>query len=320
MFRWLHPHRNRRFGECQFVLDVKMRTRQMRVARWRAAGTGLAGVMALALFALVFWRGGQWFLDDAVYKNPALAIQHVEVRTDGVIAPAVIRGWAMVRPGQNLLSLDLMRVKRDLEMHSPIAGVSVERMLPGTLRIRVTERQPVAQAFTLQPRRGGGFDAVPHDFDETGVVMQPLDPAWRLTPVPSNTLLPTLTGVPPQDLNPGHQAESPQVLAALRLLTELDRSPMAGLAELQSINVASPEILEATTSQGASITFALNHFDVQLRRWRAVYNHGQAEGKAIAALDISISNHLPVRWVASNTVPPLLNQFVKPNKPKRKNV
>lgn len=320
MFRWLHPHRNRRFGERQFVLDVKMRTRQMRVARWRAAGAGLAGVMALALFALVFWRGGQWFLDDAVYKNPAFAIQRVEVRTDGVIAPAVIRGWAMVRPGQNLLSLDLMRVKRDLEMHSPIAGVSVERVLPGTLRIRVTERQPVAQAITLQPRRGGGFDAVPHDFDETGVVMQPLDPAWRLTPAPSNALLPTLTGVPPQDLNPGHQAESPQVLAALRLLTELDRSPMAGLAELQSINVASPEILEATTSQGARITFALNQFDVQLRRWRAVYNHGQAEGKAIAALDISISNHLPVRWVASNTVPPLLNQFVKPNKPKRKNV
>jgi cell division septal protein FtsQ len=320
MFRWLHPHRNRRFGERQFVLDVKIRTRQMRVARWRAAGAGLAGVLALALFALVFWRGGQWFLADAVYENPAFAIQHVEVRTDGVIAPAVIRSWAMVRPGQNLLSLDLMRVKRDLEMYSPMAGVSVERVLPGTLRICVTERQPVAQAITLQPRRGGGFDAVTHDFDETGVVMQPLDPAWRLTPVPSNALLPTLTGVPPKDLNPGHQAESPQVLAALRLLTELDRSPMAGLAELQSINVASPEILEATTSQGARITFALDQFDVQLRRWRAVYNHGQAEGKAIAALDISISNHLPVRWVANNTVPPLLNQFVKPNKPKRKNV
>jgi len=52
------------------------------------------------------------------------------------------------------------------------------------------------------------------------VVMQPLDPAWRLTPAPTNALLPTLTGVPPKDLNPGHQAESPQVLAALRLLAE----------------------------------------------------------------------------------------------------
>jgi cell division septal protein FtsQ len=320
MFRWLHRNRNRRFGERQFALDVKLRTRQMRVARWQKTGAGLAGVMALALFALLFWRGGNWLLTNLVYDNPAFAIRRVDVRTDGVIAPAVIRRWAMVRPGQNLLSLDLMRVKRDLEMYSPIAGVCVERLLPGTLRISVTERQPVAQAITFQPRRGGGFNAVTNDFDGEGVVMQPLDPAWRLTPAPTNALLPTLTGVPPKDLNPGHQAESPQVLAALRLLAELDRSPMAGMVELQSINVTSPEILEATTSQGARITFSLGQFDVQLRRWRDIYDHGQEEGKAIATLDISISNHLPVRWVDGNSVRPLLHQFVKPNKPKRKNV
>jgi cell division septal protein FtsQ len=320
MFPFLHRNRNRRFTERQFVLDVKLRTRQMRAARWRATGTGLAGLLALALFALLFWRGGRWFLSDAVYDNPAFAIQRVDIRTDGVLAPQVIRRWAMVRVGQNLLSLDLMRVKHDLEMYSPIAGVSVERVLPGALRISVTERQPIAQALILQPRSGGGFNSVVQDFDATGMVMQPVDPAWRLIPLPPGALLPTLTGVPPKDLSPGHQAESPQVLAALRLLTELDRSPMAGIVELQSIDVSSPQVLEATTSQGAHITFSLDQFDVQLRRWRDIYDHGQAEGKAIASLDISITNHLPVRWVAGNSLPPLLNQFVKPTKPKRKNV
>jgi cell division septal protein FtsQ len=320
MFRWLHPNRNRRYREREFVLDVKMRTRQMRVARWRATGVGLGVVMALALFALVFWRGERWLLDDAVFDNPAFAIQRVDVRTDGVIAPAVIRRWALVRPGQNLFALDLMRVKRDLEMYSPIAGVCVERVLPGTLRISVTERQPVAQAVTLEPRRGGGFNAVIHDFDETGVVMQPLDPACRLTPAPTNEFLPALIGVPAKDLNSGRQAESPQVLAALRLLTELDRSPMAGLVELQSINVASPEVLEAATTQGARITFSLDHFDVQLRRWRDIYDHGQGEGKAIATLDLSISNHLPVRWMAAGALPPLPGPAVKPNNLRRNHV
>jgi cell division septal protein FtsQ len=219
-----------------------------------------------------------------------------------------------------LFLLDLMRVKRDLEMYSPVAGVSVERALPGTLRIYVTERQPLAQAVSLQPRRGGGFNAVTNDFDPSGVVMQPLDPAWLLAPAPTNAFLPTLTGVPPKDLNPGRQAESPQVLAALRLLTELDRSPMAGMVELQTINVALPEVLEAATSQGARITFSLGQFDVQLRRWREIYDRGQEEGKAIAALDLSISNYLPVRWVANNSLPPLSGQLVKPNKPKGKNV
>jgi cell division septal protein FtsQ len=291
----------------------------MRVARWRATGAGLAGIIALALFVFLFWRGGQWFLADAIYKNPAFAITNVDVRTDGVIAPAVIRRWAMVQPGANLLSVDLMRIKRDLEMYSPIAGVSVERMLPGTLRIRVTERQAIAQAITMQPQPGGGFMAVTNDFDETGVVMQPLDPAWLLTIAPTNALLPTLTGVPPKDLSTGRAAESPQVLAALRLLTALYRSPMAGMVELQTVNVSSPEILEATTSQGARITFSLDQFDAQLRRWRAIYNLYQSEGKAIATLDLSISNHLPVRTIAIGALPPLLNQFARPQ-PRRNHV
>ena len=40
----------------------------------------------------------------------------------------------------------------------------------------------------------------------------------------------------------------------------------------------------------------------------------RSEGKAIATLDISVSNNLPVRWVAAGAVPPLLHQYVKPNK------
>ena len=320
MFGWFQRNRNRRFAEREFVLDVKLRTRQMRVARWRAAGMGLAAVAGVALFIFVVWRGGMWFLNDAVYENPKFAIRHIDVHTDGVLAPAVIRRWALVKPGQNLLSLDLMRVKRDLEAQSPVGAASVERLLPDTLRISVIERQPVAQTIIVQARRGGGFNQVIYDVDENGVVMAPLDPNWLLRPAPTNEVLTTLVGVPLKDLNTGHAADSPQVQAAIRLLLELDHSPMAGIVELQSIDVSSPEVLEATTSQGAHVTFSLEYFDVQLRRWREIYDHYQAEGKAIKTLDISISNHQPVRWVATSAMPPLLNKFVKPTKPKRKNV
>ena len=110
--------------------------------------------------------------------------------------------------------------------------------------------------------------------------------------------------MPLKDLNPGHAAESPRVLAACVCYLEWTARPWPEWMKLQTINLASPEAMEATTSQGAKITFSLDHFDVQLRRWRDIYNHGQEEGKANATLDISISNHLPVRWVASLFMPP----------------
>jgi cell division septal protein FtsQ len=320
MFDWLKRKQNRRSGERAYMLDVKLRTRQMNAARWRAAVLGFGGVLALVFLVLFFWRGGEWLLNQAVYDNPAFAIQRVEVSTDGVIAPQIIRKWSMVKLGQNLLSLDLLRVKRDLEAQPPIESVAVERVLPNTLRLFITERQPVAQTLAQQARRDGGVATVVYDFDENGYVMQPLDPAWRQTPAPTNAALPVLLGVPLVELQPGRQVELPQIRAALRLVVEMDRSPMAGMVELQTINVGAPEILEATTSQGAQIDFSLNQFELQLQRWREIYDQYQQWGKAIVSLDLSVSNNLPVRWIAANGMPPLLHKSVKAIKPKRKNV
>jgi hypothetical protein len=213
-----------------------------------------------------------------------------------------------------------MRIKRDLELHAAIQSVAVERELPGTLRLVVGERQPAAQTVAYEARKGGGFNRVTYDFDGAGFVMQPLDPAWRLTPEPTNDLLPMLAGVPMTELQPGRQAESPQIRAALRLIAEMDRSPMAGLAELQSINVAAADSLEATTTQGARITFAPDHFAEQLRRWRVIADQYQQWGKAIVSLDLSPANNLPVRWVASGVMPAPTHVYAKTIKPKKKNV
>ncbi len=53
------------------------------------------------------------------------------------------------------MALDLMRVKRDLEMQPPIQFVAVERVLPHTLKITITEREPVAQTMVTFVRPGG---------------------------------------------------------------------------------------------------------------------------------------------------------------------
>jgi hypothetical protein len=95
---------------------------------------------------------------------------------------------------------------------------------------------------------------------------------------------------------------------------------MAGLAELQRINVATPEILETYTGQGSQIIFSLNQFDAQLRRWRLIYDEYQKSSKAIATLDLSIANNIPLRFVEASSLPPVRPKAVKPQKTKRKNV
>jgi cell division septal protein FtsQ len=312
--------RNRRFGEREYLLDVKLRTKQGRLHRFRILGLGLGFVFSVCVLGLVLWRGGHWLLERLIYQNEAFAIQQIEVQTDGVLTSDAIRRWALVRNGENLMALDLMRVKRDLELQPPIQFVAVERILPHTLKLVVNEREPIAQTIVLQAGPGGAAEQAIYDFDQDGYTMKPLDPHWRVSPPPANERLPILVGIAANEVQLGRQTESPQIRAALSLLAEFEHSRMTGLVEMQRINVATPEILQVTTSQGAQITFSLNQFDIQLRRWRIIYDQYQKWGKAIVSLDLSISNNLPVRWVAANGVPPLPAQITQPPRTRKKHV
>jgi cell division septal protein FtsQ len=321
MFHWLkRKPKNRRAPDREYGLDVKLRTSQTRAAHMRIVGVCMTVVFALAVIALVFWRGGQWLLNFFIYENDAFAIQQIEVQTDGVLTSEAIRSWARVKLGENLMALDLMRVKRDLEWQPSIQFVAVERALPHTLKLTVNEREPVAQTIVTLVRPRGVLDQAVYDFDEEGYVMRPLDPRWRSAPPDVNERLPILVGVPPTDPRPGKQVNSPQIRAALALVCEFDHSPMTGMVEIERIDVSTPEILKVTTTQKAEITFSLSQFDVQMRRWRLISDRFGKWGKAIATLDLSISNNLPVHWVAAGSVPPVIPRVLKPLRPKRKHV
>ena len=122
MWRKRKP-KNRRLGREQ-VLDVKLRSSQVRAARTRVTALSLGAVFATVFGLYLLYRGGDWALNRLVYENKAFAIQEIDVQTDGVIAVDQLRRWAGVKPEENLLALDLARVKRDLELVPLVQSVS----------------------------------------------------------------------------------------------------------------------------------------------------------------------------------------------------
>jgi cell division septal protein FtsQ len=176
--------------------------------------------------------------------------------------------------------------------------------LPHTLRIRVTEREPIAQVNMPRARQGGGLEVAVLQLDANGFVMPPLDP--RLRTMPLNGLeeqLPVVTGVNALELQPGKRIETAQVLSALRLVQKFQESSMAAVLDLKRVDVTSQEVLVTTTSQGSEITFGLQDFDQQLLRWREIYEQGLRYNKAIASLDLAVTNNTPARWVEASLQP-----------------
>ena len=312
--------KNRRLNRGH-VLDVKLRSDQVRATRTRLAAIAF-GVLFGTVFGLyLLWRTGEWALDKFVYENSEFAIQNIQVQTDGVIAPDRLRRWSGVKIGANLIALDLASVKRNLELVSTIDSVSVERVLPRTLKIRVTEREPVAQVNVPRADASGGISISIFQLDADGMVMQPLDPRLCVIPLSQvNEQLPVITGLNIYQLQPGHRVESPQVQAALRLVGAFDHSPMAGLVDLRRIDVSSPQIIVATTGQGSEITFGLENLEQQLRRWRGIYDLGQSKNRIIASADLAVANNVPVLWMEPGAAPGTTPKAVNPAHTRRKNV
>jgi len=319
---WLFNQKqtNRRSGR-RHVLDVKLRSAQVRRSRVRLAALAF-GLLFGTFFGLyLLWRAGDWALNRMVYENQAFAIREIDAQTDGVISLDQLRRWATVNPGQNLFALDLARVKRDLEMVPLIASVSVERILPRTLRIRVTERDAVAQVNVPRTDGHGGVEVAVFQLDPNGFVMVPLDPRLRATPLAQpDESLPVLTGVGLHELQPGRQLDLPQVRAALQLVTEFAHSPMAGLVDLKRIDVSAPEVLVLTTGQGSEVTFGLRDLGRQLQRWAEIHELGQRNQRVIATLDLAVTNNIPARWLEATLVPAPAPTPPKNARPKKKNV
>jgi cell division septal protein FtsQ len=313
-------NKNRRLRR-NHVLDVKLRSDQVRSTRLRI-GSMACLLLSGTFFGLyLFWRVGVWTLDTFVYENADFAIQQIDVQTDGVIAPEQLRRWTGVKPHANLIGLDLAAVKRNLELVSVIESVSVEKVLPRTLKIRVTERDPIAQVNVVWTDAVGGIAVHVFQLDVDGVVMQPLDPRLCVVPVAQmNSQLPVIAGLNSFQLQPGRRVELPQVQAALQLIAAFTKSPMAGLVDLRRVDVAAPGVVVATTGQGSEITFGLENLEQQLGRWRQIYNLGMSQNKTIASADLAVANNVPVRWMLASTVPAVPTKAVKPVKNRRRNV
>jgi len=311
--------RNRRLGR-EFVLDVKLRSSQVRATRVRMAAVALAVVFAVVLGACLVVRGGQWALDELVYENNAFAVQVIDVQTDGVLSPDEIRRWSRLRPGVNLFALDMARVQRDLEMVSVISSVSIERVLPHKLRIRVHEREPIAQIKVLRPKPTGGFTVSTLELDADGWVMVPpgTQPEAATTPNASNSL--PVISVATSEVQVGCRLLSPQVQAALHFLSAFDESPMQGLADIQRIDATVPDVLTVTTGQGSEIVFGLANFDQQLRRWQVIQDAGRRLGKVLATLDLAVTNNIPARWLETSVAPASPPKAPKPLRTRKRHV
>jgi cell division septal protein FtsQ len=171
---WGRRRRDNRRGHQRYtLLNVDLPIEKVRQQRLRWAIRSVGFIFGIVLIFLCVWHGGSWLMKAGFYHNDHFIVKTIDIRTNGLIDPEQIRVWARIHKGENLFGLDLQRVKRDLEMVPQIKTAAVDRVLPKTLRLRITERRPLAQVVAYKQHSEGQLQKEVYWLDAEGIVMAP---------------------------------------------------------------------------------------------------------------------------------------------------
>lgn len=315
--------------EPEFRLEAKLRsaanTQRRRAGLRLLPWLGLAALLAAGTLALLGIARHQW-----LYRVPAFALTTIEVRREvGALSEAEILATAGIRRGMNTLALDLPSIQARLHRHPRVERAELRRELPGTLRLVIHERFPVARVRPSNSTTNNAAFQLDGYYllDDTGFTLMPFRPGQASQEtLEAEAALPVVVGAVTTDFVPGRPITHENTLSALRLLSAFEGSTMVGVTDILTVDVSQPGDLVVVTSTGSRITFGRRDFDptfsVQLRRWQAVHQDSLRQNRIIGSLDVSVLNNAPLRWLEEGQVPPPAPTHPKPKrvKPPRRHV
>ncbi len=266
------PRRKNQRKTREPLLTVHARSPEKRKGKShrRAAIALLCAVIAGT--AWLAHAGTAWLGRTLYDQNPRFELRHVMVNNPGGrLGARHIIEYAKVKEGQNLFELDLEAIRSDLESAPLIRSALVQRKLPSTLEISISERVPVA--------RVGQHWAV----DVEGYV---LGPGSRLP------ALPMITGFERPGIRPGSHLRDKLFDSALALLDFCETARLTPYLKIAEISVADPECMELRLASGERVVLPRASMEQSLRDVVDVLRNAQARGQRFSVIDAFSSKNV----------------------------
>jgi cell division protein FtsQ len=141
---------------------VRPANRRPKSAEYRARRRVILRRRLVALLSLLSVLA----LAYCVFFTPLLGVRQVDVRGNVALTEDEVRAVAAIESGSPLVRLDLQEIHDRVAGIPRVAAVEVERQLPGTVRLLITERAPVGSVklpdgFHLVDSTGKDFAVLP---------------------------------------------------------------------------------------------------------------------------------------------------------------
>jgi cell division septal protein FtsQ len=274
-------------------MELNVRTASLRRQR-RGKVAGLlwkAGILILMLSLTGI--GVRYLAMRFFFENPEYDLRHLETNLHGLMSDAELSELTGIRPGKNIMLLDLGEASRRLSALPEVRAVNIERRLPDTVEVGIERRLPV---FLLSPASGAsGSGTVPDAgesllCDKEGVVM-------RSSRLPEESRhLPLLSGIDTAALKQGERLDDERFRNALAVTEALSELPGETLSVAEA-DVSKPYAVVITDSSGARYTFGPSDLPGQMERLRKLLDHCREADRRIQTANLMTQRNTPVTFV-----------------------
>jgi len=264
---------------------VRRNQRRIQAQRILTVASKVVAVIILVISGLWIWQHTQ--------SDSRFAVKEIEITGVKHTPRAALASVTSAYTGTNLFKIDIARVQKDLRGLAWVSRIDIEKKLPGTLRINVTERVPVALV-----RSGNRIQYV----DEHGVTFAELSPEVGDDDLP----LILVDSVERQAPSPVEAAELARTVAFVGALRASDPLLYSRISEVHPIAPRGFALFDREL--GASVY--VNAEDVS-PKWRSLYSIAKAENLkrgSIEYADLRFNDRIvlkPVHPITTAAAPPV---------------
>jgi hypothetical protein len=230
--------------------------------------------------------GGHYVCKHHIWGGDRFTVKEIRVSTDGEMTRPEILAKAGLQEGVRIFDVNLSEARRGLEEVSQIETVEVERFLPSTLVVRLTERKPVAWILEGAETDPGAASRA-YVVDAKGWVMPQRKVSMQLR------YLPVINGAHDlfDNLTPGQRAGGYEIQSAIRLLTA---SESIARFRPRVIDLSKGFCMEVTDLTRTKYTFGFDQLDDQLSKMQQVMSHTEHAGREVSSVNLMYAKQIPV--------------------------
>jgi cell division protein FtsQ len=213
------------------------------------------------------------FLKEArlvLASSPQFIIQDVVIENTNLISKDMVMDMLKLDLGKGLFGISTRNITQTLKKDPDIDSVVVEKILPGTLKIKINERLPYVKINNLDKS---------YFIDNTGVVLlRTRDQILSQVPV--------IAGLSINDLTPGSVSGDENLHKVLNILHLIEKAELGKFVEITGIDINSETTITFHTRERITIKLKKEDINERLSKLILILTDIQKKNKLVKLIDL----------------------------------